>query len=107
MITQVWEHLYIGSLNDAERLTADNPASITTVVSLCPEDVLPKAKGIKYEGIPIPDAQPISAAQFEEIMKTLAEQIRRGAVLACLRGRNKPFTDHGGGMDALQRHSRL
>jgi hypothetical protein len=80
LITQVWEHLYIGSLNDAERLTADNPASITTVVSLCPEDVLPKAKGIKYEGIPIPDAQPISAAQFEEIMKTLAEQIRRGAV---------------------------
>jgi protein-tyrosine phosphatase len=80
VITQVWERLYIGSLNDAKRLNADNPASITTVVSLCPE-LLPKAKGIKYVRIPIADAQPIPPVQFAEIMKTLAEQISSGTVL--------------------------
>lgn len=74
MTTKVWEHLYIGGLKDAERLNADNPATITTVVSLCPE-LLPKAKGIAYVRIPIADAQPIPPAQFDEIMNTLAEQI--------------------------------
>jgi hypothetical protein len=88
VITQVWERLYIGSLKDAERLNADNPVRITTVVSLCPE-LLPKATGITYVRIPIEDAQPIPAAQFEEIMRILTEQIRRGAVLlVCGAGMN-------------------
>ena len=81
MITKVWERLHIGGLKDAERLNANNPACITTVVSLCPEEPHSKAKGIAYLWIPIPVAQPIPPAQLEEIMKTLAEAIRRGAVL--------------------------
>jgi protein-tyrosine phosphatase len=89
VITKVWEHLYIGGLKDAERLTADNSANITTVVSFCPE-LLPKAEGITYVSIPIADAQPIPPAQFDEIMQTLAEAIRRGAVLlVCAAGMSR------------------
>jgi atypical dual specificity phosphatase len=89
VITKIWEHLYVGSLKDAERLNADNPANITTVVSLCPE-LLPKADGITYVRIPIVDAQPISPTQFEEIMKTLAEQVNRGTVLlVCAAGMSR------------------
>jgi hypothetical protein len=80
LITKVWERLHIGGLKDAERLNSNNPANITTVVSLCPEP-LPQAQGIEYVRIPITDAQPIPPAQFEKIMKTLAGEIRRGAVL--------------------------
>jgi protein-tyrosine phosphatase len=40
--------------------------------------------------IPIADAQPIPPAQFEEIIKTLAEEIRRGAVLlVCAAGMSR------------------
>lgn len=90
MLTKVWERLYIGSLKDAERLNADNPASITTVVSLCPEEPLSKAQGITYLKISIADAQPIPPAQFEEITKTITEQVRRGAVLlVCAAGMSR------------------
>lgn len=81
MITRVWERLCIGSMKDAERLASDNPMGITTVVSLCPEEISCKAKGIEHVNIPIADAQPILAKQFEEIMATIAEHIRFGAVL--------------------------
>jgi protein-tyrosine phosphatase len=90
LITKVWEHLHVGGLKDAERLNADNPASITAVVSLCPDEVLPKAKGIKHVEIAIPDAQPISAEKFEKIMKTLTEQVSRGTVLlVCAAGMSR------------------
>ena len=90
MITQVWKLLYIGSLKDAERLTADNPARITTVVWLCPEELLPNAEGITYVKIPIADAQPIPPAQFEEIMKALTDELSRVTVLlVCAAGMSR------------------
>jgi protein-tyrosine phosphatase len=89
-MTQVWERLYIGGLKDGERLTADNPARITTVLSLCPEEVLHRAEGITYVSLPIADAQPIPCAKFEEIMQTLAEAISRGVVLlVCAAGMSR------------------
>jgi hypothetical protein len=112
LITKVWEHLYIGGLKDAERLNADNPASITAVVSLCPE-LLPKAKSITYVENPIADAQPIPLAQFEEIMKTLTEQISSGTVLlVCAAGMSRSpimaaaWMHHSGilDFDAAMRH---
>ena len=90
MITQVCERLCIGALKDAERLNADNPASITTVVSLCPEEVLHQAEAIEYLRIPIADARPIPCAKFEEIMLTLAAAISRGVVLlVCAAGMSR------------------
>jgi protein-tyrosine phosphatase len=81
MITRVWKRLCIGSVKDAERLASDNPMGIATVVSLCPEEISCKARGTAYVNIPIADAQPILLKQFEEIMATIAEHIRFGAVL--------------------------
>jgi protein-tyrosine phosphatase len=74
LITKVWEHLHVGGLKDAKRLNANNPARIVTVVSLCSEEVLPKA----------------NSPQFEEIMQTLAEAIRCGALLlVCAAGMSR------------------
>lgn len=81
MITKVWERLYVGSLKDANRLAFDNSIGVTTIVSLCTEEVLPKFEEITYEIIPIADARPISAEQFEEIMEAIARHIRGGTVL--------------------------
>ena len=70
-------------------LNADDPVRFTTVVSLCPE-LLREAQGITYIRIPIADAQPIPPAQFEEIMKTLAEQISRETILlVCAAGMSR------------------
>ena len=69
------------SLKDAERLASDNPMGIATVVSVCPEEISCKARGIAYVNIPIVDAQPILTERFEEIMATIAEHIRFGTVL--------------------------
>lgn len=81
MMTQVWQRLNIGSLRDAEQLVPDNPMGITTVVSLCPEEVLHRADNICYVSIPIADACPISARQFEAVMAAIAAHIRKGTVL--------------------------
>jgi hypothetical protein len=103
LITKVWERLYIGGLKDAERLNADNQASITTVVSLCPE-VLPKAEGITYVKIPIADAQQSAIRRGHEDSRRPDQPWNSPA---CLRGWNESVSDHGGGMDAPQRKSRL
>ena len=81
MITRVWERLHLGSLKDAERLAFDNSMGITAVISLCPEEILPSAQGIAYVKIPIADAQPISTQQFDEIMESIEQGLRRGNLL--------------------------
>ena len=58
-----------------------NPMGITTVVSLCPEEVLHRADNISYVSIPITDACPISVRQFEAVMAAIAAHIRKGTVL--------------------------
>ena len=80
MMTQVWERLYIGGLKDAERLSADNRIGITTVVSLCEEEVS-RTPGLTYVRVPIADARPISSDESEQIIATIAQHIRRGTVL--------------------------
>lgn len=82
MITKVWERaLYVGSLKDAEQLGSANPMGITDILSLCPEEVLHRADNISYVSIPIADACPISARQFEAVMAAIAAHIRKGTVL--------------------------
>jgi atypical dual specificity phosphatase len=81
MITRVWERLCLGSVKDAEHLASANPRGITTVVSLCPEQVVHRAGNVSYVRIPIADACPISARQFEAVMAAVSAHIRTGAVL--------------------------
>ena len=89
-MTKIWERLFLGSLKDAEQLARSNPQRITTVVSLCRQQAVRRASKITYIHIPIPDARPISAQKFEDIMYAMAIGVRRGNLLVhCLEGMNR------------------
>ena len=80
-MTRVWERLYVGDRNDAERLGQSNPAGITSIISLCEEKVPRRNFAINYVHIPIPDVKPIRVGQFDAIIEALTENIRWGTVL--------------------------
>jgi protein-tyrosine phosphatase len=87
VVTKIWERLYLGNLKDAERLARSNPHGITTVVSLCGEQVEHRAEKVTYIRLPITDSRPISAQKFEDIMFAIAIGVRRGNLLVhCLAG---------------------
>ena len=89
-MTKIWERLFLGSLKDAEQLARSNPQRITTVVSLCRQQAVRRASKITYIHIPIPDARPISAQKFEDILYAMAIGVRRGNLLVhCLEGMNR------------------
>jgi protein-tyrosine phosphatase len=80
-MTQVWERLFVGGLNDAKRLAKGNPNHIDTVISLCEGCVTSKRPGVNYIQIPIVDEQPVPVGDFDRIMDAIAENIRWGIVL--------------------------
>ena len=80
-VTKIWERLFLGSLYDAERLAKANPHDIGTVVSLSETAPCNTRPEITYLHFPIEDAQPIPVRQFDAIMRSIAEDIRRGKVL--------------------------
>ena len=89
-VTKIWERIYLGSLQDAERLVRSNPERITTVISLCQEPIVRRAPKITYIQIPISDTRPISSQKFEDIMFAVAIGVRRGNVLVhCLAGKSR------------------
>ena len=89
-MTQVWERLFIGSIEDAERLAKSNPHRVTTVLTLCTESVAKRARGVNYLHIPIPDAAPIGVGEFDAVIDGIAENIRWGTVLLhCGSGLNR------------------
>ncbi len=79
--TQIWERLYLGGRDDAERLFRLNPHGIKTVISLCEEQVLLQNSEINYLHHPIADATSIKVGQFDKIIDAIAENIRWGKVL--------------------------
>ena len=79
--TQVLDHLYLGSLDDAEALCSANPRQIVTVISLCREPVVQRVSGIRYLHFPVRDARPISIAWLNAILIAIEESVPRGAVL--------------------------
>jgi hypothetical protein len=80
-IAQIWERLYLGSLDDAERLGRANPIGITTVVSLSKIAPRNMGRGVSYIHLPVEDAQEIPVSQFDAIIEAIAENIWRGKVL--------------------------
>jgi protein-tyrosine phosphatase len=80
-ISRVWERLFVGGRTDAERLYLANPYDITTVISLCERPVICLNPFIVYLHIPIGDRYPLSAGQFDTVIKAIADNIRRGTVL--------------------------
>jgi len=80
-MTRIWERLYLGGFGDAERLARLNPSGITTVVSLCEDQVLRRDPQVNYLHIPIADAKRIVVGQFDAIVDAIGENIRWGTVL--------------------------
>jgi protein-tyrosine phosphatase len=88
-VTRIWERLYLGSFRDAEALATANPCRISTVLSLC-EDAVRRAENISYIHLPIADSRPIAARKFEEIMRAIADGVRRGNLLVhCVGGMSR------------------
>jgi protein-tyrosine phosphatase len=81
MMTRIWERLYVGDRNDAERLGKSNPAGITSIISLCEEKIPRRNFAINYVHLPIADKKPIRVGQFDAIVNELTENIRWGTVL--------------------------
>ena len=89
-MTQVWERLFLGGLEDAERIAKSNPDRITTVLTLCPEKVGARTRKVNYLHFPIPDERPVSQSVFDSILDSLAENIRWGRVFVhCGAGINR------------------
>lgn len=89
-VTKIWERIYLGSLKDADALAHSNPERITTVVSLCKEQIVHRSAKLTYIRIPISDTRPISAQKFEDIMFAVAIGVRRGNLLVhCLAGKSR------------------
>jgi protein-tyrosine phosphatase len=80
-VTRIWERLYLGGREDAERLFHSNRFDITTVVSLCEEEVIRHNPAVNYVHIPIADNSRLGVGQFDAIIDAIAENIRWGTVL--------------------------
>jgi hypothetical protein len=80
-MTQIWERLFISSLDGANKLAETNPHRITTVISLCDAAPRKAAKGVNYLHFPISDIRPVAVGTFDRIMDEVAVNIRWGRVL--------------------------
>ena len=98
-MTKIWDRLYLGSLKNAQQLATVNPPEITSVVSLCEEEVR-RAANISYVHLPIADSRPIGAPSFDDIMNAIAKNVRRGILLVHCVGGGEPFADYGRCVDA-------
>lgn len=80
-MTQIWERLFVGSLQDAERLSRKNPNRIATVISLSEDRVEDKAADVQYVYLPIEDDEPVPTRQFNAVMDAITANIRSSIVL--------------------------
>ena len=80
-MTQIWERLFVGSLQDAQRLSRRNSNRIATVISLSEQCVEKKAAGVRYIHLPIEDDEPVPVRPFNAVMDAIALNIRQGNVL--------------------------
>jgi protein-tyrosine phosphatase len=80
-MTRILEHLYVGCLADAQRLSRGNPNRISTVVTICEQGIEHKATDVCYVHLPIVDDEPVPVRQFEAIMNAIAVSIHTGNVL--------------------------
>jgi|ERR1017187_431180 protein-tyrosine phosphatase len=80
-MTQIWERLFVGSLQDAQRISQKNLNGIATVITLCEQCVEGKASDVRYVHLPIEDDEPVPVRQFNAVMDAIAVSIRTGNVL--------------------------
>src|ERR1035437_1782207 len=81
MMTLILENLFVGSLQDAERLSRGNPNRISTVITLCEQPVRHKAANVHYAHLPVEDGELVPVRQFYAVMDAIANNIRTGNML--------------------------
>lgn len=82
-MTKVSENLFLGSLDDADRLAVCNTHKITTIVVLCGDKPQAISNGIHYLHLPVSDARPIPRPTFESVMTAIGEGVQGGKALVC------------------------
>jgi len=89
-MTKVFERLYVGDADDADRLAVTNPDGITAVLNLNTEPNHDWREGISYVFFPINEFERISALRFEWLMMTIGRLIRGGNLLVhCAEGSSR------------------
>ena len=56
-MTEVWDRLFIGGIDDALEIAELNPFGITTVITLCREPIRIRRGGVNYLNFPVVEAQ--------------------------------------------------
>jgi hypothetical protein len=77
-MTPVWERLFLGDWDDAQRLSESNPHRISTVVTVCEEAIATRARRVNYLHFPIADSRAIAVAKLDAILDAISENIRWG-----------------------------
>ena len=86
--TRIWERLWLGSSDDAERLADANLNRITTVITLSDSPVRSIRPDVNYIHIPIEHGA-VSVGRFDAVIDAMSENIRWGRVLLhCDKGAN-------------------
>jgi len=80
-MTKVFERLYVGDADDADRLAITNPFSITAVLNVNTEVNQQWRDGITYVFFLLNEYERISPRRFEQLMVTISDLIRAGTLL--------------------------
>ena len=80
-MTKVFERLYVGDADDADRLAITNPDGITAVLNVNTEVNQQWRDGITYVFFLLNEYERISPRRFEGLMLTIGKLIRAGTVL--------------------------
>jgi protein-tyrosine phosphatase len=76
-----FERLFVGSFQAAAGLAEANPLGMRSVVSVCTEEIQSRSPKITYVHLPVLDAQFLPFDVVDEVMRTIARNIRAGPVL--------------------------
>lgn len=80
-MTKVFERLYVGDADDADRLAITNPDGITAVLNVNTEVNQQWRDGITYVFFLLNEHERISPRRFEQLMVTISDLIRAGTLL--------------------------
>lgn len=89
-MTKVFERLYVGDVDDADRLAVMNPDGVTAVVNVSTEVHRHWREGITYVYSCLDEPERLDPRRFERMMITISDLVRAGTVLVhCVEGSSR------------------